>query len=384
MKYYLYKSPLFKVYAEIHDGLVKIKTKGIGSSLMKPVISEMLDIFDNVKPAKVEDEHLIFSTWMPPIPSTAFSRLVSSQTSSMRGKMVPEQVTISITEDCPNSCVHCALPDTKNKKSLTPDMIIDVINQVIKMGTTLIIFDGGEPLVYDGLESLISHVDHNRAIPTIFTSGTGLNKDKALKLKNAGLYAVNVSLDSAQPAKHDQMRGRDGVYEEAISAINNSLDAGLLVNIYVVLSSNNIDELDDFYDLADSMGVHELSFYEIVPTGRWEDRMDSILSDKDHDKLDEFLERVRWKEGPRVFSIPHAMKSTGCFAGRKWIHVTPEGEVFPCACIPYSFGNIHDKTLDKIWKQMRNDKTFASKTSSCHMRNTEFRENYLGILTPKK
>ena len=79
MKYHLYKNLFFKVYAIVENGRVRIKTSGIASSLMKPMVSGMLDIFDGKKPAKVEDGRLIFSTWMPPIPSTAFSRSVANQ-----------------------------------------------------------------------------------------------------------------------------------------------------------------------------------------------------------------------------------------------------------------------------------------------------------------
>ena len=380
MKYYLYKSPFFKVYAEVDDGIVRIGTRGLVSSFVKPMLKDMLDIFDDVKPAKAGNQELIFSTWMPPIPGTAFNRLVSSQVGSVRGKMIPEQVTISITEECPNECVHCALPDTHNKETLSSVMVKDVIDQALKMGTTLIIFDGGEPLLYDGLEGLISHVDRSRAISTIFTSGTGLTEEKALSLKEAGLYTVNVSLDSADPEKHDIMRGRNGVYNDAISAIKNSINAGLLVNIYVVLSPQNIDELDNFYDLGRELGVHEISFYEIVPAGRWIHELDNILSSSDHEKLEHFVERTHNSEGPRVFSIPHAMRSTGCFAGRKWVHISPQGNVFPCACIPRSFGNIHEHTLSKIWNKMRGDKVFSGKTTMCHMRNPDFRKNYLGLV----
>ena len=377
MKYYLYKNPFFKVYAIIKDGRVRIKTSGIASSPMKPMVSGMLDIFDGKKPAKVEYDKLIFSSWMPPIPSTAFSRSVANQIKGLRGSMVPEQVTISITEECPNNCIHCALPDTKNKDCLSPELVKDVIDQSLDMGTTLIIFDGGEPLVYEGLEDLIRYVDTNRAVSAMFTSGVGLTLKRAQSLKEAGLYTVSVSFDSANEEGHDHMRGRAGVYKDAINAVKNSVDAGLLVNIYVVISPRNIDELDDFYTLAREMGVHELSFYEIVPTGRWIDHENEILSLDDHRKLDDFVARADAMDGPRVFSIPHVMKTTGCFAGRKWLHVTPQGDVLPCACIPIPFGNIHKDTLKSVWKKIRKDPVYNA--DSCLMRDPDFRTLHIDV-----
>nr|QNO47900.1 hypothetical protein LLFONJKP_00021 [Methanosarcinales archaeon ANME-2c ERB4] len=60
---------------------------------------------------------------VPPIPGKAFDRLVKRQFNAKSGKNIPDQVTISITEDCPNRCTHCALPDTGNRTSLSPDEV---------------------------------------------------------------------------------------------------------------------------------------------------------------------------------------------------------------------------------------------------------------------
>ncbi|TGC09843.1 radical SAM/SPASM domain-containing protein [Methanolobus halotolerans] len=376
-KYYFYRNPFFKVYARLEDGRVRMKTSGIASSIMGSFVSDILEIFEDTKPSKVEKDRLIYSTWMPPIPSEAFDRLVSSQMSAMRGKYIPEQITISITEECPNRCIHCALPDTRNNARLDPGVVKSVIDQAQHMGTTLIIFDGGEPLLYDGLENLISYVDQSCAIPGLFTSGVGLNPERASSLKDAGLSMLSVSLDSAHEAGHDLMRGRPGVFREATDAIKNGLDAGLLVGIYVVLSPRNIGELDDFYELAKELSVHELSFYEIVPTGRWQGHEKEVLSAEDLEKFDDFVERTSCAEGPRVFPIPQLIRKMGCFAGRKWLHVTPEGNVLPCACMPKPYGNIHSESLGSVWKKIYKDPVF--KAGPCLMRDPEFRKVHLGL-----
>ena len=353
-KYYFYRNPFFKVYAQIENDRVKMKTSGIASSVMGSFVSDMMELFEDTKPSKVEDDRLIYSTWMPPIPSKAFDRLVSSQMSAMRGKYIPEQITISITEECPNNCIHCALPDTKNKARLSPDLVRSIIDQTQDLGTTLIIFDGGEPLLYDGLEDLVSYVDQSRAIPGLFTSGVGLTFERASSLKDAGLSMLSISLDSANEPGHDFMRGRPGVFKEATDAIKNGLDAGLLVGIYVVLSPRNVDELDDFYELAKE-----------------------VLSPEDLKKFDDFVERTSRTEGPRVFPIPQIIRKMGCFAGRKWLHVTPEGDVLPCACMPKPYGNIQGESLESIWKKIYKDPVFNS--GPCLMRDSEFRKLHLGL-----
>jgi MoaA/NifB/PqqE/SkfB family radical SAM enzyme len=186
---------------------------------------------------------------------------------------------------------------------------------------------------------------------------------------------LSVSLDSAFEENHDRMRGRTGVYRAAMSAIENALDVGLLVNIYVVISPSNIDELDDFYQLAKDMGVHEITFFEIVPTGRWFDHKDDLLSSGDMQKFNDFIERSNNMSGPRIFSVPHVLRKMGCFAGKKWLHITPEGNVSPCACIPISVGNIHEEKINKIWDRIRKDPVYKAKT--CLMRDDNYRNQYV-------
>jgi MoaA/NifB/PqqE/SkfB family radical SAM enzyme len=377
MQYYFYNSPLFRVYTEIEGGRMRMKTGGAASILMRKNLAKNLSVFEGEKPAKIEVNRLICSTWMPPIPSPAFDRLVKSQLSSIMGKMVPDQVTISITEECPNNCIHCALPDTKNRVRLVPETVRSIIDQVLEMGTTFIIFDGGEPLTYSGLEDLISYVDPEKAITGMFTSGVGLTEERASHLKEAGLYSLTVSFDSAQEDKHDYVRGRKGVFKNAVEAVKNGLKAGLLLNIYVVLSRDNVNELEELYDLAAKLGVQELSFYEIVPTGRWIDHASEILTSEDMRKFDNFVSGVREKQGPKVFAIPQVMRTTGCMAGRKWLHITPEGNILPCACIPIPYGNVYRDKVRDIWKKIREDPAYNAKY--CLMRNPEFREKYLKI-----
>lgn len=378
MQYEFHKNPLLRVYTEIEDGHMRMKTSGAASILMRKNLAKNLSIFEGEKPSKVEDDRLICSTWMPPVPSSGFNRLVKSQFLSFLGKMVPDQVTISITEECPNNCIHCALPDTKNKAKLAPETVKATIDQVLEMGTTFIIFDGGEPLTYSGLEDLIKYVDPDKAITGMFTSGVGLTEERAISLKKAGLYSLTVSFDSAYEDKHDYVRGRKGVFKSAVEAVKNGLKAGLLVNIYVVLSRDNVNELEELYALASELGVHELSFYEIVPTGRWMEHASEIMTPKDMRKFENFVSQVREKEGPRVFPIPLVMKTTGCMAGRKWLHITPEGNILPCACIPIPYGNVHRDKIQDVWKKIREESIYNAKC--CLMRNPEFREKYLKVL----
>lgn len=359
--YCLYNHPLLQATCDLKDG--RMVTGAQGPLSIVPGLRSSLDMIDGQVPA-LAGEKLCISTWTPPVPSVAFQRLAQSQIKAALGLRTPDQVTISITEECPNRCVHCALPDSGKHLRLEPEKVKEIIAQILKMGTTLVIFDGGEPTTYKELPELVAAVG-DRAISTLFTSGAGFSAALAGRLKDAGLYAVNVSLDSPVPEEHDAMRGRYGVFRDAMQAAEYAKDAGLLVDLYVVIRHDNIRHLQEFHSLAKRIGANELTFFEVVPVGRWSGRTDVSLSTADQAALDNF---VSHPGAPRIFSVPAARKRFGCFAGRTWLHITPGGDVYPCACMPQSFGNIYTEPISKIWQKMANLPFKGSKV--CPMRKS--------------
>ncbi len=344
-RYPLSANPLLKATAIVEDNRIKIESSGPLAYL--PFIKAAARMMDGQIPALAGDT-LHLSTWIPPVPSRAFDRLVRSYLKSSLRIRTPDQVTISITEECPNRCAHCALPDTGHHLRLEPELVGDIIGQVLDLGTTLVIFDGGEPTTYKELPELVGAVD-DRAISAIFTSGAGFTAELARRLKASGLYAVNVSLDSPVAEEHDSMRGRCGAFHDAVEAAKNALEAGLLVDLYVVLRRDNVSQMEDFHRLARTLGAHELTFFEVVPVGRWEGKTGIILSEEDKIYLDRFQKSA---PAPRVFSVPSALDKFGCFAGRNWMHITPSGEVYPCACLPRVVGNVMDEPIKNIWSRM--------------------------------
>jgi MoaA/NifB/PqqE/SkfB family radical SAM enzyme len=366
--YPLYDSLFLKAEARVskeREGAARVKVDASGPLVHLPLIQSALQMFDDQIAASADREELCLSTWIPPIPSRAFSRLADSRMQAVLGRRTPDQVTISITEECPNRCAHCALPNSGNKLRLEPQTVKDLIGQILDMGTTLVIFDGGEPALYQELPELVAAVD-DRAISTIFTSGAGFTAALARRLKDAGLYAVNVSLDSTIRAEHDGMRGREGVFDDAMQAIENALAAGLLVDLYVVLRRENMQELQLFYDLARRVGAHELTFFEVVSTGRWSEKQNIALLPEDHAHLDEFVKKAGERGELRIFSVPEAYRRFGCFAATSWMHIAPAGEVYPCSCYPQSWGSIFEEPVEKIWQRMS---AFPYKKSSvCPMR----------------
>jgi len=374
----VYDKSYIKLNANTENGKVQLVPEGTLSTVAKPIINRINKIFLEEKPISVDDKKIIFSSWAPPIPSTAFDRLISAQIASVLKKRVPDQSSIGITMRCPNKCIHCGAADIIADPELSLVEVNRVIDESIELGSYLISFDGGEPMLRHDLADMVRHVDTSKAIATSFSSGYGLTPKKAEELKAAGLYAVRISIDSPRKEEHERVRGRAGSYDDAMKGIDNALEAGILTDMFVVVSPDNIDELEDFYTLAENKGMHEMSLYEIIAVGRWLDHEDETIGPGDVDRLGRFQkDKNKLRSGPRITAFPYFMGPDmfGCFAGRRWVHITSGGDVLPCAYTPLKFGNIRNEPLKDIWKRM--GKTYRKTPPSCLMRDKEFRNRYI-------
>jgi len=372
------KKPMLKIEAEADNG-IRLVPKGPLAAIARPVTDRINKIFATEKPIISGPDKFIFSTWVPPAPSQAFDRMISAQVGAIIGRSIPDQFSIAVMRACPNDCLHCSAPNRLGEV-LSQEVIEKAIDEALELGSYLVTFDGGEPMLRKELPQMVSHVDQ-RAISTTFTSGYGLTEEKAHELKRAGLYAIRVSIDSPHQAEHDRVRGRKGAFDDALSGIRNALAAGLLLDMFMVTSPANIDQLEDAYALASELGVHELSLYEIVAVGRWASHTDELLSAQDVKRLEDYHKKKNRLPGPRVTAFPYHLGAEmfGCFAGRRWIHIDASGNALPCAYMPLSFGNIEQKSLKEIWKEMSSYKWFKGR-HSCQMKDSDFRAAHRQII----
>ncbi|VVB71269.1 Coenzyme PQQ synthesis protein E [uncultured archaeon] len=373
------KKPLLKIDASARGQGIELCARGPLAPLAKPILDRINKIFLDEKPISSGPDKFIFSTWVPPAPSIAFDRMLSAQVGTIIRHPVPDQFSIAVMRACPNDCIHCSAP-SRQGDVLESSVVKRAISEAQDLGSYLITFDGGETMLRKDLPHLVSTVD-SRAIATSFTSGYNLTRSLAEDLKRAGLYAVRISIDSPDEEEHDRMRGRKGAFQDALCGVRNALDAGLLVDLFMVTGPHNIDRLEDAFSMARELGVHELSLYEIVAVGRWSAHENEVLCAEDVQRLESFHKEMNRRDGPRVTALPYLLGPDmfGCFAGRRWIHVDGAGEALPCAYMPLGFGNIKEKSLREIWRDMIRYPWFH-KRCSCQMRDPKFRKAHRQIL----
>jgi MoaA/NifB/PqqE/SkfB family radical SAM enzyme len=308
-------------------------------------------------------------------------------------KRTPHVVTMALTYNCQCHCEHCSAVDYQQQTrcdgtALTNAELKDAIAQCLDLGTTCMVFTGGEPLLVPTLPELIREVPPARAICTMFTNGEHLTEAKVRELKAAGLYGAFVSLDDPDPAVHDQNRSRPGLFAKATAGIAECQKAGILTGIstFATREKMNNGGLDAMMELGKRLGVVEVFIFDAIPVGKLGGCPDTALTAEENEWLRAFRLRYNARsEYPRILhqtmftTIAYPCLAEGCPAAVMQLHLRANGDVSPCDFTPHSFGNIRQQPLREIWKVMTASTLYAGPSPRCRMSQAEFRSQLAAV-----
>lgn len=190
---------------------------------------------------------------------------------------------ISVTDRCNLRCVYCMPHEGLQWKDKHELLSYEEIQRVAKvfvfMGVSKIRLTGGEPLVRRELEKLVRALSLIEGVETLaMTTNAVLLAGKAELLKNAGLHALNISLDTFRADRFFEIARRNDL-DNVIDGINAALAAGfrsLKLNV-VVMAGKNDDEVIDFVDYAVDKPIN-VRFIEYMPFKDNEWHIDKVVT----------------------------------------------------------------------------------------------------------
>lgn len=159
--------------------------------------------------------NLILHSHLPPLNSRAFARFVKEHLLSRTPG--PSYAQIGLTNACPQNCEYSYNRNRKGRV-MDKDTIKKVAAELKQMGVVWTGLTGGEPLLNKDIVEITESISGDCAVK-LFSTGCTLSRQKALDLKNAGLFSVSVSLDHWKAEKHDAGRRYQGAFQMALNAI---------------------------------------------------------------------------------------------------------------------------------------------------------------------
>lgn len=281
----------------------------------------------------------------------------------------PAHPVWEITARCNLKCDHCHARAGENEQldELTTEegktRVIDSLAQVQDFRT--LVFSGGEPLVREDLFELISHAKMRGFYPLIATNATLITPEVAKRLKRAGLLGIAASIDSTRDEVHDSFRGMQGALRLAKEGIANASAEGMYIQINITASKLNKVELPSIVNFADELRAHVILLYQFIPCGRGEE---SAQLEFDPDEFrEEILQAGEMQKDlhpviapvglPEYWALHNVIKNEGrntdvlrgCICGNGMFYIKPNGDVWPCAFVPVSGGNVRTSTASDIW-----------------------------------
>ncbi len=179
---------------------------------------------------------------------------------------------------------------------------------------------------------------------------------------------VAVSLDGADAATHEWVRGVDGCFEAACQGIRNLVAAGTHPQIIMSVMRHTADQVEPIIKLAEQLGASSVKFNVVQPTARGE----KLAEQNETLSVQELIDLNRWVQDELsettklrlFFDLPMAFRSLGRIASgdgcsrcgiMNIMGVIPSGHYALCGIgehVPeLVFGKIGEDPLETVWRE---------------------------------
>jgi MoaA/NifB/PqqE/SkfB family radical SAM enzyme len=228
---------------------------------------------------------------------------------------------------CNLSCAYCNEYDDVSKP-VPLDEMVRRIDDLGRLGTSIITISGGEPLLHPELDDIIRRIRRTGALAGMITNGYLLMPERIERLNKAGLDHMQISIDNVQP---------DEVSKKSLKVLDRKLQflaeyADFHVNINSVVGGGIKDPQDALTIGRRAMGLGFTSTIGIIHDG---DGQLKPLGDKERAV---WTEMRSWnkKNYSRFNHFQEAIANGQpndwrCRAGSRYLYICENGLVHYCS-----------------------------------------------------
>jgi radical SAM protein with 4Fe4S-binding SPASM domain len=275
---------------------------------------------------------------------------------------VPGLIGWEITGQCNLSCPHCySAAGRKPYNEMTMGECKRIIDSMAALGVGTIGWTGGEPLLRDDLEELTGYAAEKGIACNVTTNAILLDAARAKRLSEAGMTAVQISLDGSTAERNYRIRRTtDEEFNLIISAIRHCKEVNLQVHMATLLGRDTLDDARNMVELAKREGVDIIRFCGFAPIGRGK-RNDITERMRFSDTLKDLLQFVEEAQDDDTMvmtfdtsfgPVPPEFGFHKCIAGVETFYLKGNGDIYPCTSLlnkRFLVGNINERPLEQLW-----------------------------------
>jgi len=362
--------------------------QGMLGAVLQPFVDHFYSVLNSLKVIAKVDGANVYNLYNPPQPSRVGMRALERKFKEVVFQTIfPATANLAITHKCQCRCRHCSADPfvDPSREELTVKEIRTVVDGALDLGASLVIFTGGEPTLRSELPELIDYVDKSRAMPMIFTNGQLLTQKYVDRLAKAGLATMNISIDHADPEKHNAYRGVANLHQQALVGGRRALDAGILVGLSTYATHESLADgsVERLIQIAIEHAFNEITIFDCIPSGRFLKDTGLILTDGDRRKVLALYDKYHegdYPIGVVAMSKVNSPEGAGCFGAYSEFYMTAYGDINPCDFNPVSFGNVRELPVQLIWNRMISHPDFRLHHKTCRMQTPAYRRKYIDPL----
>ncbi|HSN16296.1 MAG TPA: radical SAM protein [Anaeromyxobacteraceae bacterium] len=169
-------------------------------------------------------------------------------------------LNLQLLYDCNFRCGICDFwkEPWLDRPRLSLEQVRVIAPKLRRLGPQIISIGGGEPLMHPELLPIAETLAPDHFLVMI-TNGWHLTREKAAALWRAGFYEVSVSVDYADPAKHDAQRATPGAHARALDALRwlheTRVHPWQRAHMISVVMDDNVDEIEKLVERSAEMGM---------------------------------------------------------------------------------------------------------------------------------
>jgi mycofactocin radical SAM maturase len=285
------------------------------------------------------------------------------------GLDAPICLTWEWTYACNLACIHClSSSGQRDPRELTTEEMKAVIDELSALQVFYINVGGGEPTIRPDFFELVEYcVDHGVGVK-FSTNGSRITPERAERLAAMDYVDIQISLDGADEATNDAVRGA-GSWAMARRAMDNLRAAGFgrgdgarhaPFKLSVVMTRHNVPQRDELERLADDYQA-ELRLTRLRPSGRGADTWAELhpTQAQQRELYHWLLDRPTVLTGDSFFHLSALGESLPglnlCGAGRVVCLIDPVGDVYACPFVlhdEFRAGSVRDAGgFTHVWRR---------------------------------